>query len=155
MWGKKTGRYYTMSVCVPQQSSLLIDILQHYSIQTTSNWPYWRYCCQVGHIAKRLVHSGISASVFGLSLPHPSHTHNVIIFFSPTVEENQTKRSTLSSRLSEKFHASLSTKAEPSDEDFKPDKKRIRLHAADQKVGLGTYSALLILTCSFYHPDQI
>lgn len=56
-------------------------------------------------------------------------------FFS-TAEENQAKRSTLSSRLSEKFQASLTTKGEPSDEDFKPDKKRIRAPAADQKVWL-------------------
>ncbi|MCJ8740108.1 hypothetical protein PDJAM_G00055150 [Pangasius djambal] len=51
----------------------------------------------------------------------------------PRAEENQAKRSTLSSRLSEKFQASLSTQGEPNDEDFKPDKKRIRAPAADQK----------------------
>ncbi|XP_060800008.1 Fanconi anemia group J protein isoform X2 [Neoarius graeffei] len=48
-------------------------------------------------------------------------------------EENQAKRSTLSSKLSEKFQASLIKPGEPSDEDFKPDKKRIRAAAADQK----------------------
>lgn len=58
------------------------------------------------------------------------------LFFSLTDKENQAKRSTLSSRLSEKIQASLTTKGEPSDEDFKPDKKRIRAPAADQKVGL-------------------
>lgn len=51
----------------------------------------------------------------------------------PRADENQAKRSTLSSRLSEKFQASLNTQGEPSDEDFKPDKKRIRAPAADQK----------------------
>ncbi|KAK3561009.1 hypothetical protein QTP86_023203 [Hemibagrus guttatus] len=54
---------------------------------------------------------------------------------TPTrAEENPPKRSTLASRLSEKFQASLTTqKEEPTDEDFKPDKKRIRAPAADQK----------------------
>lgn len=58
------------------------------------------------------------------------------VFFSLTGEENQAKRSTLSSKLSEKFQASLIKPGEPSDEDFKPDKKRIRAAAADQKVGI-------------------
>ncbi|KAB5550387.1 hypothetical protein PHYPO_G00053180 [Pangasianodon hypophthalmus] len=51
----------------------------------------------------------------------------------PRAEENQAKRSTLSSRLSEKFQASFTTQGESNDEDFKPDKKRIRAPAADQK----------------------
>ncbi|KAK2831413.1 hypothetical protein Q7C36_016499 [Tachysurus vachellii] len=52
---------------------------------------------------------------------------------SRALEENPPKRSTLSSRLSEKFQASLTKQEEPSDEDFKPDKKRIRALAADQR----------------------
>ncbi|XP_058270088.1 Fanconi anemia group J protein isoform X1 [Hemibagrus wyckioides] len=49
-------------------------------------------------------------------------------------QENPQKRSTLAARLSEKFQASLTTqKEEPSDEDFKPDKKRFRAPTADQK----------------------
>ncbi|TSN39293.1 Fanconi anemia group J protein [Bagarius yarrelli] len=49
-------------------------------------------------------------------------------------EGSQARRSTLSSRLAEKFQASLTTtQEEPCDEDFKPDKKRIRTPAGDQK----------------------
>ncbi|XP_053363401.1 Fanconi anemia group J protein [Clarias gariepinus] len=55
-------------------------------------------------------------------VPHPK-----------AAEGTQTKESTLSSRLSEKFQASLTKQVESSDEDFKPDRKRIRAPAADQK----------------------
>ncbi|XP_046718916.1 Fanconi anemia group J protein isoform X1 [Silurus meridionalis] len=51
----------------------------------------------------------------------------------PRAEGSQAKRPTLSSKLSEKFQASIVTTAEPVDEDFKPDKKRLRAPATDQK----------------------
>lgn len=54
----------------------------------------------------------------------------------PFTEQSQPKRRSLASRLSEKFQASLSSDRE-TDDDFKPDKKRIR--AAEPKVSLLFY----------------
>lgn len=52
---------------------------------------------------------------------------------SSAVNGDQPKRSTLSSRLSEKLQASLSTDKEQ-DDDFKTDRKRLRTPTTEQKV---------------------
>lgn len=60
-------------------------------------------------------------------------SHKVCIFVSG-VKSDQPKKSTLSSRLSEKLQASLSNGEQ--DDDFKIDRKRIRTPGTEQKVPL-------------------
>ena len=58
--------------------------------------------------------------------------------------ESQPKKQSIASRLSEKFHSSLNSGREKDDDDFQPDRKRIR--TAEHKVAMNDLHILLYIS---------
>uniref|UniRef100_A0A8C1MEF1 DNA 5'-3' helicase n=1 Tax=Cyprinus carpio TaxID=7962 RepID=A0A8C1MEF1_CYPCA len=89
--------------------------------------------------------SGKSLALLCSALAWQQAQFGIVWFLVSAVKSDQSRKSTLSSRLSEKLQVSLSNGEQ--DDDFKIDRKRIRTPSTEQKVPLQIASIPVTLLC--------